>query len=738
MRILILIIAFFTCASLCATAQQFSVLDSVKVKSARQSFGIIRLNDVDGMGIYAGKKSEVIVLKDITANTATNNARQVYAKIAGLNILESDGGAGLQLSIGGRGLDPNRTSNFNTRQNGYDISADALGYPESYYTPPTEAVERIEIVRGASSLQYGTQFGGILNFKMNTGTDTEKAQIISRLTGGSWGFLNSSTSVGGTDKNVNYYAFYQHKQGDGWRPDSHFNDNTAYVSAIIKATKKLTVTAQYTFMAYLEKQPGGLNDDVFNRNPDTATKTRNWFKVNWDLGAVLFDYAINSHLKFNSRFFGLMADRSALGVINTVNDNFPDGGPRQYRTDNYINFGNESRLIYTYNIKNNPSVLLAGIRYYNGYTKRQIGTADYGSGGAKSDFAFRPVTKYDSLTYSKYRFPSHNIALFAENIFHITSKLSIIPGIRFENIYTEANGFYDSVTSDQSHDTVYTDLRINEHRIKNRSFVIGGIGLSYTQNNATQFYGNISQNYRAINFNDMSITNAAYLVDPNLKDEKGYSADLGMRGHISDILNYDISIFTIHYNNRIGIIDTVIHAYGSSAKLYTTNVSASRNIGFESFAEVDIWKLIKGSEAKMKLSIFSNLSFTDARYVNSKNSSVENKEVELVPRVIFKTGVTLQKGKFSATYQYSYTAKQFSDGTDAVASSGNGLYGIVPSYYVMDLTADYKLNRLFMISGSINNLTSNSYFTRRADSYPGPGIIPADPRSFYITLQLKL
>src|SRR6202789_1729331 len=198
MRIRISIAIFFILSSLYVNAQKFSVLDSVKGKSARQSFGIIRLNDVDGMGIYAGKKSEVIVIKDITANTATNNARQIYSKIAGLNIYENDGGAGIQLSIGGRGLDPNRTSNFNTRQNGYDISADALGYPESYYTPPAEVVERIEIVRGASSLQYGTQFGGIINFKMISGVDTEKAQIISRLSVGSWNFFNTSTSVGGT------------------------------------------------------------------------------------------------------------------------------------------------------------------------------------------------------------------------------------------------------------------------------------------------------------------------------------------------------------------------------------------------------------------------------------------------------------------------------------------------------------------------------------------------------------
>src|SRR6201994_4765327 len=93
-------------------------LDSARVHIARPGFGITRLKDVDGAAIYAGKKSEVIVLKDITANTATNNARQIYSKVAGLNIWENDD-AGLQLGIGGRGLNPNRVTNFNTRQNGY-------------------------------------------------------------------------------------------------------------------------------------------------------------------------------------------------------------------------------------------------------------------------------------------------------------------------------------------------------------------------------------------------------------------------------------------------------------------------------------------------------------------------------------------------------------------------------------------------------------------------------------------
>ena len=78
------------------------------------------------------------------ANLASNNARQIYSQIPGLNIYQNDD-AGLQLHIGGRGLDPNRTSNFNTRQNNYDISADVLGYPESYYTPLQKQLKKFRL-----------------------------------------------------------------------------------------------------------------------------------------------------------------------------------------------------------------------------------------------------------------------------------------------------------------------------------------------------------------------------------------------------------------------------------------------------------------------------------------------------------------------------------------------------------------------------------------------------------------
>ena len=107
-------------------------LNEVVVRANKKKiFQIRRLKDFEETSVFAGKKNEVILLELSMANLASNNARQIYNQIPGLNIYQNDD-AGLQLNIGGRGLDPNRTSNFNTRQNGYDISADALGYPESY------------------------------------------------------------------------------------------------------------------------------------------------------------------------------------------------------------------------------------------------------------------------------------------------------------------------------------------------------------------------------------------------------------------------------------------------------------------------------------------------------------------------------------------------------------------------------------------------------------------------------
>jgi len=122
-------------------AQQTTAEDSAHIKYLSEITLVGRANRSDlqqlpeivGTAIYAGKKSSLLVMKNVEGNITTNVMRQVMAKIPGIHIWENDG-SGIQIGVATRGLSPNRSWEFNVRQNGYDIAADPYGYPEAYYT----------------------------------------------------------------------------------------------------------------------------------------------------------------------------------------------------------------------------------------------------------------------------------------------------------------------------------------------------------------------------------------------------------------------------------------------------------------------------------------------------------------------------------------------------------------------------------------------------------------------------
>jgi Fe(3+) dicitrate transport protein len=706
--------------------QSSKKLREVIVKSGNDNeFGITRLKQVEGTSIYAGKKSEVIVLSGVNGNTAANNSRQIYSKVAGLNIWESDG-AGIQLGIGGRGLSPNRVSNFNTRQNGYDISADALGYPESYYTPPADGLEQIEVVRGAASLQYGTQFGGFLNFRFKQGPLDKPIELKARQTIGSFGFYNAFTSVGGTVGKINYYTFYQYKRGDGWRPNSHFDVHNAFAGINYQVTQKFKITAEYTFMEYLAKQAGGLTDKQFETDPRQSNRERNWFRVNWNLGAVMFDYAFSNSSRINWRSFGLYAQRDALGNLGRI-DRLDLNSKRDYLQDKFRNYGSELRYLKNYTFLTGISTFLIGGRYYKGLTLRKQGL---GTDGKAADFYY---LNPDNLEHSNYRFPSENISFFSENIFRVTPKIAITPGVRWEYINTNSEGYYHEKYTDLA-GNVLLEQNVQDDRSSYRNLVLLGIGLSDKLSDNIEIYINFSQNYRSINFNDMRVVNPNAMVDPYLRDEKGYSTDIGARGNIKKVINFDVSLFYLKYNDRIGAIQKV-EAY--QIYRYRTNVSDSRNLGIETFVELDVFRLLAGKDRKLGISVFSNYSFIDARYINSSEPSVKSgNKVEYAPEHILKTGATASYKNFKVTFQYGYTSEQYTEATNTRYTVA-AVDGLVPAYTIMDLSLSYSYKR-FSIATGINNLANNMYFTRRADGYPGPGIIPSDGRSVYLSLGIKL
>lgn len=700
------------------------------------------LRTVEGTALYASKKSEIIDLKTVQGNLACNNARQIYAKVAGLSIWENDN-SGIQLNISARGMNPNRTANFNTRQNGYDISADALGYPEMYYSPPALALRRIELVRGAASLQYGTQFGGMLNFSLQNGDNGHRFLWTSETTYGSFNLINSFNSIGGTSQNKKfmYYGYYQYKQGDGWRPNSDFQVHNAYANVEYRPSERLSLRLEQTYMNYLAHQAGGLTDAEFSRDPRMSKRARNWFRVGWNISAFHIDYKINSKLSFNSRTFVLWASRESLGNLQPIN-RVDYGDNRDYIKGNYANIGNESRLMYRYKIANKNAILLTGVRIYKGNTSQQQGYANANSTGTRKDFQFLNPS---GVLKSDYIFPSTNIAAFVEHYFQLSQKWSVTPGVRYEYIQTAADGTYQNLvvapsSTGSGMDTLRNEA-VPEYRNRSRSIVLAGIGTSYKPTNDIELYANVSQNYRAINFNDLRISNPNQLIDSMLQDERGYNADMGIRGRLwNDNLKFDVSLFYLSYQKRIGNIQVrlpnpenpdIIEAYA-----YRTNIGDARVLGLESLIEANLWGLFTKKLPDLKINAFVNASYLNGRYTNTSYSYANGKKLEFVSPVMIRQGLHIQYKNADISTQISYVGEQFSDATNA-QTSPNATVGVIPAYTVVDATASYTWKMLRLQVGC-NNLTNAMYFTRRATSYPGPGIISADGRSFYASLRFQI
>ncbi len=681
-----------------------------------------QMPEIVGTNIYAGKKNALIVLENVKGNIVTNTMRQVMAKVPGIHVWESDP-SGIQIGIAARGLSPNRSWEFNTRQNGYDIAADPYGYPEAYYNPQLQAVQRIEIVRGQGSLQYGPQFGGLVNYILRNGSEIDKPfQFETQQTIGSNALFNSFNAIGGKTSKINYYAFFDHRAGDGYRQNSRYFTNAGYGTITYYINKRLSLTAEIMQQHTRSQQAGGLPDSLLYLDPKKSFRSRNWFDITWTTPALIMNMNINEHTRWNTKLFATIGDRNSVGftpsilIADSINKTTNQYNNRVLNADKYRNFGFESRIITEYRAGKRKHNLSGGIRLYTGTTTR---IAD-GKGTTGSEYDMTVIGEYPR----DIKFVSHNAAAFVENIFRLSDKLLVIPGVRYEWLEGSASGR-------NGFDASGNEIRLQDVT-RSRSFLLAGIGAEYHLTPGTEWYANYSQAYRPIQFANLQAPPTTDQVDPNLEDAKGYNIDLGYRGKLKDFLQFDISGFILQYNNRVGTITPT----GATYRLIT-NVGNSSSKGFEGYAEFDFLRAFT-KQKQSQLSVFASYSYTNAKYSGDhKDAQTKGKKVENAPVNILRTGVTGGFNHATLTLQVNYVGSTYSDANNTEKASANGQTGLIPSYTVADLSGTYKLSKSCNLKAGINNLFDKTYFTRRAGGYPGPGALPADGRNFFVSVGAK-
>lgn len=699
-----------------------------------------RLGEKAGVYLYSGKKNEVLKLENLNANLAMNNTRQIYARIPGVNIWENDG-TGAQVSIGLRGLNPNRSWEMNTRQNGYDISSDIFGYPEAYYNPSMEAVEKIEIVRGGAALQFGAQFGGMVNYVLKR--TNKKFSFETQNTIGTNNLLSSYNAIGGNHKKFSYYIYNHSRSGNTSRENSGYRLRNTHAFAQYKISANQKISMEYTEMSSLLQQSGGLTDEQFAVNLRQSYRARNWMNIPWQLGSLHYERKVNKNLNMSIKLFGLLAERNSIGFLATpnikdsINTIINMYNSRQLDRDNYKNLGVEARGIYEHKLGKQKQSLAFGVRFYNANThRRQKGKGDH-------EIEYNTVMMEEKYP-TDLNFRTKNIAMFAEHQFAVTKAFHISPGIRYEWI--------QSIISGRLNKNGSQELNQNKSTYQ-RKVVLGGIGMQY-KIKATNIYANISQAYRPILFSDLTPPSAVDIIDENLKDAKGYNAEIGYRGLLSDFLNFDVNVFYLNYKNKIGTIRKYINEDPAlSTYQFRTNLGTAVHQGVELYLDCNLTTLLDLSHLHTgDISLFLSTSFIDAEYQNFKvitstgqapnvkliETNLKGNKVEYAPKFIHSAGFTYSFKGISSSFQSRLTSDVFTDANNTDASNATGTVGKLDLYLVHDFSMEFHINKYYNLKLQINNLSDTKYATRRANGYPGPGLIPGEGRGFSLGFGMKI
>ncbi len=672
--------------------------------------------------LTTGAKSEVVSVSGSTTNVAEKVGRQLFAEVPGVFVYDMDG-SGNQVNISARGLDAHRSWEFNVRQNGVSTNSDTYGYPASHYSAPMEAIERVELVRGTAALQYGAQFGGVINYVVRTPDTTRAASVESRSSAGGFGLRSTYNAVGGKIGRVTYYVYGSARRSDGYRANGRSESDAEFLTASAPLSRSMILRAEVGRSRYLYQQPGPLTDAMFDANPRASTRSRNFYSPDILVPSLTLTWTPRATTRATLQASGVFGSRSSVAVGGFANA--PDTASlagvfsaRQVDIDRYDSRTLELRVMQDVHVASKPATLVGGVSLAdNDLWRRQRGT---GSRGSDYDLDLQPGAAFQRNLH----YLTKNAAVFSELELRLSPEWCIVPGFRVERGTTRMRGslaYYDPADTprDVSH-----------------NFPLFGVRSAYKLSRGGEWYSGFSQAYRPMILKDLLPETASERTDTSIRDARGWTLESGLRRGYANGISYDVSLFAMRYANRFGLL--TLSDPDGTPYTYKTNVGTTRTLGVE--ARLGLPLGITGATAWRA---FSAASFMDARYVGGSsisagtNVSIEGNEVESAPRWIARGGLSATHQRFDITAQVSYVSRTFADALNTVTPSANGATGLVPAYTLVDLHGGIVVTRFVKLSGGVSNLLDRQYFTKRPQFYPGPGVWPSDGRSLFLSLGLN-
>jgi len=673
-----------------------STMETVIVKGSGQNANNPFLPDVQGTKIYSGKKTSRIRLDELPEIT-NNNFRQALIKTPGLIVSEETTPL---VSIGYRGLDPNRAQFIQVLKDGVPIHADMFGYPEAYYVPPLQTIQEIEFIKGGAGLMYGPQPGGALNFVTHDPVLNKKVQLKTENVFGTDNYFSTYEALTGTIGPVGYLGYFHERQGDGFRKaNSDFEVISGGLKTVINQTGDSRLTLNYDEYHEEHGEPGGLTRAQFDRNADVSTRQFDRFRLERNYGNLKYEKEFSDQTQFDFLVYGghyrRYSKRQNGGGFGTV----PTGTTNSIEEQDFYNIGIEPRLRHNYELFGEEHTLTAGVHNFMSDSPRVDQT---GASPSADSGAIVRVTDRD-LWY---------LSAFVENLFRI-GKLSITPGVRIENIWQRIE------------ENINTQRRPEAQ--KQYDFApLFGLGIAYEVVKKIEVYTNISQSYRPKVFTQSIPTGAAQVVNENLEESKGVQYDFGIRGRPVPFVSFDIDYFILSFTNQI-----------ANAGNTVTNGGRSRTHGVEFFTDIDLvgaydyFNKTDYADTFGSVKPFVTLTLLDAEFTAG---SFEGRQPRYAPKYNLRVGTVYEwRDRVKVSLLSTFVDDHFGDDAGTVTFN-------IPSYKVWDLTAEVSLlknvKNAFDLSifGGINNIFDEHYFSRVNAS----GIDPAYGRNVYGGVKINL
>ena len=669
--------------------------------------------------------------------------QEMLELIPGINGYADDGFSNSRLSIGIRGLNPRRSSRVLILEDGIPIQPALYVYPNMYYNPPSERIDRVEVIKGSGAIKFGPQtMGGVINYYTRRPRNDFGGRL--NLKAGENGYSSIFAEFGGwRNKKFKPEVQVLFKRGDGFRENNNFQqvNGTFKLNYLKSPDENIFLKANFNFEDSNATYTG-LTKFSFDKDPKFNPKKDDNFKLFRTAVDLINTKRINSRFSKSTTAFVSYFDRrwwrenDIFISASDLNSSNPTIQP-YYNTGNLIRTGNGKdnfgilRTFYVFGLQQAYTLDRSIFGYqsrleFGGrvYWERFIDDKQSGSNtDSRSGIYYIPAATdkdKDVIVGQSHHYETTAFSGFISESVDVNG-FQVRPGLRFE--------IFEQERVDRLNGSLYQD--------KTLYVLLPGIGFSKNIF-GLQMFGGIHRGFtppssgalKILSFGSNSKTSGL-----DLEAEKSWNKELGLRGDIS-IINFEASAF------HIGIENLVAAGRGTAFK----------NLGKVNSAGLELNALLSLSKSLNILPDF-HLSYTylktavvDGRIISNVSGkvgsevSIKDKELPYAPRHTLTTGISGNYfNSFSFRLDFRYVSKVYTDFENIEVEDNLGISGPISAYTFINLSADYQINSNYRIYFSGKNITDQVYIGSRLHSNPGQpqahlssGILPGPRRQINI------